>query len=454
MKATITLAAAWIILGSAAAHARAAQRCGATPPLTARPLDPHHPEVLIGDYALTSVWTSKGGHGRTFYGKLSLGPNDTLHEYGLPYWGTWATDGHVRPLAGSSRSDGYWFRAELEDGVLYLGFRHGNDADPQMYRITAVSSDGFWGTWTDPQTGIGQAVDSRGHRLPNPQGPFCAVRIAPDTTARTRIRSAPTNVVVGDIPLTLEAAVWAERPYPVSPKDHFVSLDLLPQRTDRAGAVVSNVRADSIWLVVGDTIAPLSLLPKPRSELARMNAMWHGEAHVPDSTWFTRVGTGSVVVRFVSEAGESHLVRSGPISVDLFGGAQVAVVPPPAALLRNGSRCHTLDETRITQDIQFLQSNLRSTKPAKAKSWMQHMFPPGSVDSLAAVTDDATCERAALAYGRWLSPPDITTPRSVYVVRVGATRYSVSDSTAHAGKVNLHMVFDSSFTTLLGDYAN
>jgi len=81
-------------------------------------------------------------------------------------------------------------------------------------------------------------------------------------------------------------------------------------------------------------------------------------------------------------------------------------------------------------------------------------LPLLSKDSVSAVSDSATCARAADAYGRNLDIPDTTTPRQVFVVRLGPTRYVVGDPTVRSGEFALVMVFDSSFTTLFSSFAN
>lgn len=65
---------------------------------------------------------------------------------------------------------------QVDDGLLLLGCRDCLDGIIVVYRIAAVSPSGFWGTWKDPQTGIGQIVDKQGHPLPDPAGFFCAIR--------------------------------------------------------------------------------------------------------------------------------------------------------------------------------------------------------------------------------------------------------------------------------------
>lgn len=67
--------------------------------------------------------------------------------------------------------------AEVDGVTLYLGCRDCLDASPLVLTIQAVSKDGFWGTWRDYQTGIGEVVDSlTGRPLADPAGRFCAQR--------------------------------------------------------------------------------------------------------------------------------------------------------------------------------------------------------------------------------------------------------------------------------------
>jgi hypothetical protein len=66
--------------------------------------------------------------------------------------------------------------AEVDGTTLYLGCRGCLDASPDVLRITASSTHGFWGTWRDYQTGIGRVVGKNGASLPDPAGYFCALR--------------------------------------------------------------------------------------------------------------------------------------------------------------------------------------------------------------------------------------------------------------------------------------
>jgi hypothetical protein len=73
-------------------------------------------------------------------------------------------------------------------------------------------------------------------------------------------------------------------------------------------------------------------------------------------------------------------------------------------------------------------------------------LPAGPLSMVSAVTDSATCHRAAIAAGLALKKPDSTAVPSVSVVRVGPTRYVVTDAFHHFGEYNLSYTFDSAFT--------
>lgn len=80
-------------------------------------------------------------------------------------------------------------------------------------------------------------------------------------------------------------------------------------------------------------------------------------------------------------------------------------------------------------------------------------LPQVPARSVTAVSTTSVCQRAALAYGRNLSPPDTTTSRQMYVVKIGTTRYVVADPTVKAGEFMIQMVFDTAFKTKLATAA-
>ena len=113
-----------------------------------------------------------------------------------------------------------------------------------------------------------------------------------------------------------------------------------------------------------------------------------------------------------------------------------------------GSGCHAPDYglTLRLEVVKLAVSGTDSTDSVGRRTWNLPALPS---DSVTAVTDSTICKRAALAFGRNLSVPDTITPRQVYVVRVGPTRYVVGDPTVTMGEFDVYMVFESSFTTQL-----
>jgi hypothetical protein len=73
-------------------------------------------------------------------------------------------------------------------------------------------------------------------------------------------------------------------------------------------------------------------------------------------------------------------------------------------------------------------------------------LPAEPLSMVSAVTDSATCHRAAIAAGLARKTPDSTSVPAVSVVRVGSTRYVVTDEFHHFGEYNLSYTFDSAFT--------
>lgn len=143
------------------------------------PLSGYETRSLAGRYELVSVTSSHGPPESSWRGILTLVATDSLFHPIAP-----TADDNVPWLAGnfvlsdsalgtsSQRRD----TVEVVSGRLYLGCRHCNDGSPVEYRIIAVTSDGFWGYWEDPQSGFAVTVDSGGRILPNPAGRYCAQR--------------------------------------------------------------------------------------------------------------------------------------------------------------------------------------------------------------------------------------------------------------------------------------
>ncbi len=87
------------------------------------------------------------------------------------------TDLHLIGRNDDMRPDVPVEEAELDGDTLYLGCRDCLDASPERLMITDVGDTGFFGTWHNPQVGIGRAFDPKTMRwLPDPAGYFCAYR--------------------------------------------------------------------------------------------------------------------------------------------------------------------------------------------------------------------------------------------------------------------------------------
>jgi hypothetical protein len=117
------------------------------------------------------------------------------------------------------------------------------------------------------------------------------------------------------------------------------------------------------------------------------------------------------------------------------------------------SGCHASD-VGLASDIFGLQEIVSGTDSMSADQRASFNLPTLPRDSVTAVTDSTICNRAALAFGRNLTPPDTITARTVYVIRVGPTRYTVADSAVTRGEFTITFVFDSAFTTKLAAIAN
>src|SRR2546428_4869446 len=123
-----------------------------------------HPSELgeVGTFRLVQVitsWSTDSAELSATRSWLSLAPTDSAQR---------ATAGDRRlgrlsrpnlQLIGSWRAavDTHTYQpAELDAGVLYVGCRDCTDASPDYLHIAAVGPRGFWGTWQNLQTGIGQ----------------------------------------------------------------------------------------------------------------------------------------------------------------------------------------------------------------------------------------------------------------------------------------------------------
>ena len=89
--------------------------------------------------------------------------------------------------------------------------------------------------------------------------------------------------------------------------------------------------------------------------------------------------------------------------------------------------------------------------PSLARKGRAYQLPVTPPSQIQVVTTKSVCRRAAQAYHkavRGAGAPQIS--RTVVVVKVGATRYLVLDPAQRAGEFETTVIFDSSFTPLLG----
>ena len=180
--------------GCAARSAPAATEappCEADAPTEARPATSEEIAGLAGVYSLMLVntisgWVPLGSRP----GSLELWPNAPDRRAGWPPRTLGRLPG-PRPLVGRVRlvasggAPAYELAAvpgshepevEVVGAELYFGAPDPVDASGTVLRISHVSRDGFWGTWSF-DSGIGMVMDSAtGRRLENPAGFFCAFR--------------------------------------------------------------------------------------------------------------------------------------------------------------------------------------------------------------------------------------------------------------------------------------
>jgi len=133
-------------------------------------------------------------------------------------------------------------------------------------------------------------------------------------------------------------------------------------------------------------------------------------------------------------------------------GVALIASPVKAANREVASVCQPVDTDydNFVDDYRTIVSGVDSFSIGERSSLSLPQLPD---DSVTAVSDSTTCNRAAIAYGLNLSVPDTTTSRQLYVVRIGPTRYAVADPQMNAGEFLINMIFDSSFTTMFAKVA-
>lgn len=128
--------------------------------------------------------------------------------------------------------------------------------------------------------------------------------------------------------------------------------------------------------------------------------------------------------RLASLTAISICIASGLGSARAHGAIRPCVTPSPYQM-------EYLDTVVVSSDSDF------GIAPRH-----QLNLPAGPVSMVSAVTDTTICRRAALA----AAFADSTSIDSVSVVRVGATRYIVTDESHRIGEFRPSFTFDSAFT--------
>jgi hypothetical protein len=134
--------------------------------------------MLPGRYEVASVTTAKGYGGGASRQVIRLerpAADSVYSRVRFRVGRQWrALVGSVVPPSDTVRDRA---PVEVQARRMVIGCIDCFDASPTSYRILAWSAEGFRGTWSNPQSGIGVAIDRRGRRLPNPEGYFCARRL-------------------------------------------------------------------------------------------------------------------------------------------------------------------------------------------------------------------------------------------------------------------------------------
>ncbi len=139
-----------------------------------------------------------------------------------------------------------------------------------------------------------------------------------------------------------------------------------------------------------------------------------------------------------------------PIAAAIYGsGASRSVL---AATTLQQATCLT-SGVAVNVTLSYLKRLVSDTDSVTARGRQLFDIPQVPDSAVALVSDTTACRRAADAYGRNLVPPDTAPDHTMLVVTVGPTRYVVADPRDTAGEFAVHMVFDTSFSTVLAQFA-
>ena len=160
-------------------QAASAKTCGAIAPAGTRVADAAAFAALPGTYILVRVTTTPGWESQTIRVPLTLTQVARASGSARPP----STDGPgpgARLLRGwSSRGPGLRDTVIGEGLTFRVGCQDCTEVTPDQYRIRRVGPYGFWGSWSGRLVGPVTVRDRHGHRLGDPSGYFCALRVRP-----------------------------------------------------------------------------------------------------------------------------------------------------------------------------------------------------------------------------------------------------------------------------------
>lgn len=132
--------------------------------------------------------------------------------------------------------------------------------------------------------------------------------------------------------------------------------------------------------------------------------------------------------------------------------AMLALGSAPVSLVAQAtSACHAAD--RQSDDLlRYIRTVVTSNDPAFVRLRTNARIP--AVDSSQVVlihnaADSAICERARASYLRGFKTDTLHVP-TVYVIRIGPTRYLVTDFKQQVGEFGAMTIFDENFSFVVG----
>ena len=105
-----------------------------------------------------------------------------------------------------------------------------------------------------------------------------------------------------------------------------------------------------------------------------------------------------------------------------------------------------------THDLYYYVVRLvTGTDSAMVAARSLYKLPSVNKSKVRVVTTPSVCNQAGAAYHATVTPPGTPAiPRTLVVIKVGATRYVVLDPNEHAGEFQLNAIFDSKWHYLIG----